>query len=57
MAVSVGHLRESLITVATTIRSQSSVHVNVVLDIVELGVGLSAVLANQQLIWPMRILV
>ena len=52
MSISVCHLRESLVTVFAFIGCLTSMHVNVILDIIQLGVRLAAVLALEQLVRP-----
>lgn len=52
MSISVRHLRESLVTVFAGVGCLSSMHVDVILDVIQLGVRLAAVLAFEQLVWP-----
>lgn len=52
MSISVRHLRESLVTVFAGVGCLASMHVDVILDVIQLGVGLAAVLAFEQLVWP-----
>lgn len=52
MAISVCHLREPFIAEFTLVRGLPTVHVDVILDVVELGVRLATVLALKQLVGP-----
>ena len=57
MAIPVGHLRERSVAEAALVGFLTAMHVDVVSYVVELGVGLVAVLAYQQLIWPSSIFI
>ena len=50
MTIPVSHLRKFLRAETTTVRSQASVRVNVVLHIVQFGIGLPAVLTDEKLV-------
>ena len=54
MSISVCHLREALTAEFALVGCLPSVHVNVILNVVELGVRLAAVLALKQLVRPSR---
>ena len=57
MSVSVCHLGKLLVAEAAFIRCEASVHVYMVNDIVEFGVRLAAVLADQKLVWSVGLAV
>ena len=57
VSVPVCHLRKSLVAVVTLVGSEAPVHVNMVDDIVQLGVGLAAILADEQLVWAAGLVV
>ena len=51
VTISVRHLREPLSTVFTLVGRLPAMHVNMVFNVIQLGVSLTAVLALEQLIW------
>ena len=57
MAIPVRHLGERPVAEAALVGLLTAMHVDVVPYVVELGVGLAAVLAYQQLIRPSSILI
>ena len=57
MSVSVCHLGKLLVAEVTFIRCEASVHVDMVDNIVEFGVRLAAVLADQKLVWSVGLAV
>ena len=57
VAVPVGHLGKSLATIAATVGRLASVHVNMILDVVELRIRFAAILADQKLVGAARVVV
>lgn len=56
VSVPVGHIVERPATKAAAVRPQASMRVYMVLQIVQTGVGLCAVLADEKLLWAPQIL-